>query len=476
MVLRCAENIEPYAMDTILQKLVSYTRSFSEAEMSPSATEATLSHLVDSMVVAIAGSGSEPGRILARIAKGATSDQGATVFGYGYKTTPELAALANSMMIRTYDWNDGMLAPWGGHPSDMIPGILAAGELAHASGREILTATALAYELLGGIGWEIKITRNKSGFDQGTFMGVATALAVGKLWRLADEQLADAASLALVPNLPIAVSRWGELSMLKGCGNAFAVRNGIFSAMLAREGFTSAPEPFEGTYGLCYLLGEFSPRLPVLKDGPRVIEVSHQKMVPADTHSLAVYDLVPRIRAFAPLDEIEAIEIEAPEDTVRHVGDESKYDPRTRETADHSMPYMLAVALTDGKITLDSYRPERFLDPALRPLMRKIKLTVDPELDKIHLTQFFGATRPTPRRVTVRTKSGRVFREEVMYHRGTHNNPMTRDDVDAKLDDICKGVVSDARREKIRDAWWNVGNASDIAIPIATMTGFRKPD
>ena len=460
-------------MDKIMQQLVDYTRSFSVAEMIAPVLEATVNHVVDSMAVAIAGSGSEPGQILSRIARAAPSDGGATVFGYGYRTTPELAALANSMMVRTYDWNDGMLAPWGGHPSDMIPGILAAGELAHSNGTEVLVAIALAYELLGGIGWEIKVTRNDSGFDQGTFMGVATALAVGKLWRLNDDQLAHAASLALVPNLPIAVSRWGELSMLKGCGNAFAVRSGVFGAMLAREGFTSAPEPFEGTYGLCYLLGEFKPRLPVLPDGPRVVQLSHQKLVPADTHSLALYDIVPRIRAWTSVDDIEAIEIDAPEDTVRHVGDESKYDPRTRETADHSLPYMLAVALIDGKITLDSYRPERFLDPALRPVMRKIKLSVDAEFDRIHRTQFFGATRPTPRRITVRTKSGRVFKEEVMYHRGTYNNPMTRDDVDAKLDSICAGVVGDVQRDHIRDAWWNVAKSPDIAGPIKTMTGFR---
>ncbi len=241
-------------MDKVTERLIGYTKSFSEAELTEPVMEAAVNHLIDSMAVAIAGSGSEPGRILAKIAKSARNDREATVFGYGFKTAPELAALANSMMVRTYDWNDGMLAPWGGHPSDMIPGILAAGEVAHSSGMEILVAMTLAYELLGGIGWDIQISRNDSGFDQGTFMGVATALAVGKLWHLNDDQLAHAASLALVPNLPIAVSRWGELSMLKGCGNAFAVRNGVFSAMLAQEGFTSAPEPYEGTYGLCYLL------------------------------------------------------------------------------------------------------------------------------------------------------------------------------------------------------------------------------
>ena len=122
-------------------------------------------------------------------------------------------------------------------------------------------------------------------------MGVSTALAVGKLWHFNDEQLANAASLAIVPSLPIAVSRWGELSMLKGCSNAFSVRNGVFSAMLAQKGFTSAPEPYEGTYGLCHFLGPFMPHLPVFTDGPRVVQMSHQKTIPADTQGLSLYDI-----------------------------------------------------------------------------------------------------------------------------------------------------------------------------------------
>ena len=81
----------------------------------------------------------------------------------------------------------------------------------------------------------------ESWLDQGAFMNVGVALAAGKLWSLTESELANAASLALVPNLPLGVSRWGTLSMMKGCATAFSVRNGVFAAMLAKEGFTSAP-------------------------------------------------------------------------------------------------------------------------------------------------------------------------------------------------------------------------------------------
>ncbi|MFI5269339.1 MAG: MmgE/PrpD family protein, partial [Chloroflexota bacterium] len=422
------------------------------------------------VAVAIAGYDSEPARIAADFASLVHSDRGATVFGHGISTSPELAAFANAIMVRTYDWNDGMLARGGGHPSDMTSGILAVAEVCHSSGLDTLVAMTLAYELLGGLGSEITILEHALG--PGTGMGAATALAAGKLLGLDREQLANAASLALVPNLPLAVSRWGELSMMKGATTAFAVRAGVFAAMLAGKGFTSAGEPFEGIYGLHKMLGPFEVKLPALPDGPRVVQMSHQKPIPADTQGLALLDLVPKIRAWAKAEDIESIDIDAPEHAARHVGDEAKYDPRTRETADHSLPYMLAVALVDGEITLASYKPERFLDPALRPLMRKIAMHPDEAMTKLNKTAIVGATRPTPRRITVRTKDGRELVEEVMWHKGTMHNPMTRDDINAKLDTICRNVVDHAKRERIRSAWWNITEAPDVAEPIKTLASF----
>ena len=158
-------------MDKVTEQLISYTKSFSEAELTEPVMEATVNHLGDSMACRDRRLGLEPGQILAGLATSVHSDRGATVFGYGFQTSPELAALANSMMIRTYDWNDGMLAPWGGHPSDMIPGLLAAGEVAHSSGMEILVAMALAYELLGGIGWDIQKPAQRHRFRSGHVHG-----------------------------------------------------------------------------------------------------------------------------------------------------------------------------------------------------------------------------------------------------------------------------------------------------------------
>jgi 2-methylcitrate dehydratase len=429
-----------------------------------------LNHLVDTVAVAIAGHDSAQARIAARVAGTVRSDRPATVIGFGIRTSPDLAAFANTIMVRTYDWNDGMQARGGGHPSDMTPGVLAVGEVAHASGMDVLVAMALAYELLGGMGAEVPI--GELGYDQGTLMGVATALAAGKLLGLDTGQLANAASLALVPNVPLGVSRWGALSMMKGCATAFAVRGGVFAAILAGEGLTSASEPFEGIYGLHHQTGPFQPRLPVLPGGPKVVEMSHQKPIPAETQALALLELVPSILQFTPVEEIESIVVDLPDHAAEHIGDPPKYDPRTRETADHSLPYMLAVALVDGAITLDSYRPERFLDPALRPLMRKVLIRPDEELSKQRQTELYGVTRPAPARILVRTTSGREFTERVAYYRGHFKNPMTRHDIDAKLDVICDRRLPIEQRERIRSAWWSVPESDDIAKTMETLLAF----
>jgi 2-methylcitrate dehydratase len=355
----------------------------------------------------------------------------------------------------------------------MIAGSLAAGEAAHSSGMDVLGAIALSYELAGSLG--IEGDPGRLGLDQGTFQNVAVALSVGKLWGLNRDQLGDAVSLALVPNLPLGVSRWGDLSMMKGSATSFSTRNGVFAAMLAREGFTSAPEPFEGIYGFHHISGPFKVHLPMLSN-KMSIEGSKTKYWPAEGNVQGLLDLVPSILEWTTVDEIDSIEVTVPEHFVIHLADEPKYDPQTRETADHSIPYMLMVALQDGTLTVDSYNPERYLDPALRPLLRKVKVIGSDEYEKLFRAPSFltdGYGPPRPARIKIWKSDGSMYENEVMYHKGHPTNPMDRDDFNTKLD-LCSNELTSDNRELIREAWWNIENTSDIGEAMKTMTGFRK--
>src|ERR1700753_1369977 len=174
-------------VDSTTAQLVGFAQDFDQGRLTDDVVAAAVDRVVASVACAIVGLESDPGRIAVEAARHVHSDTPATIFGAGLRTTPELAAFANTTMVRTYDWNDGMLAQGGGHPSDMIPGVIAVGESVHASGRDVLLGITLAYEILGSLG-NAAPTRER-GFDQGTFMGVAAALGIGRMLRLTGEPL-----------------------------------------------------------------------------------------------------------------------------------------------------------------------------------------------------------------------------------------------------------------------------------------------
>lgn len=459
-------------MDGITEELVGYTEGFSYEELTESARRFALQHVVDSVACAIAGYGSEPAQVAIRVARRVGGEELATVFGAGFRSAPAYAAFANTIMVRALDWNDGMLAKGGGHPSDMIAGVLAAAEVAGSSGRSALEAVVLAYELLGGLGNAAPV--HQRGFDQGTFMGVAAALAMGRLRGLSREQLGHAVSLAIVPAIPLMVTRRGELSMWKGAATAAAILNASNAVALAQEGMTGPSAPFEGKAGVIELVsGPLDLKLPANLGGKMVIELSHQKQFPAETHSQALLELVPRIRTWTPVEEIESIEIEAYAVLCKAIGsDPSVWDPQTRETADHSLPYLLAVALVDGEVTVESFRTERFLDRGLRPLMAKIRIQENREFTEQYRPKGLEIAGSPRARIRVRRRDGAEMCEEVTYAKGHSRNPMTAADVDAKLAKVCAGVVEEAQREQIKAAWWHLDEAPRVADVISTLADF----
>jgi 2-methylcitrate dehydratase len=244
--------------------------------------------------------------------------------------------------------------------------------------------------------------------------------------------------------------------------------------MLAREGFTSADEPYEGIFGLQHFTGPFDFRLP-LHTEKRVVEMAYIKPIPAENNTIGIIEFAPEIAAWTALDEIESIDIELATGLDVHLADEPKYDPLTRETADHSLPYMLARALVDGGITLDSYTPERIADPAIRPLMRKIRVHANDEMKRIMKASAAHEPEAKPASVSVRARTGRLLTRDLMGHSGHPDRPaaIRRNVINAKLA-ICANAVQmpEDKRERLQEAWWNVAGASDIGSAIATMREF----
>ena len=206
-------------------------------------------------------------------------------------------------------------------------------------------------------------------------------MAAGKLLGLNDDQLANALSLALTMHIPLRVNRAGTLSMQKGCATADAARSAVFAALAAREGMTGPAEPFEGRDGLWDKITGPYRQLRLPPSPPAGVGLNNIiKRYPAEAYTLAVLQsVIPEVRKWTRVEDIGAIHVELNRVGWLEIADPPKWDPRNRETADHSLPYEIARALVDGEIWIDSFGPGKLMDPVVRGLMDRITASANPD-------------------------------------------------------------------------------------------------
>jgi 2-methylcitrate dehydratase len=440
-------------MDDTTRKIVKFVREFSEANLTPAVTAAVNRTMVDSMAALVSGFEGEACRVAARLARlSPPGELKSTVLGYGISTTPELAAFANGCLIRHTDFNDN--AP-GGHNSDLITAALAVGEALHSTGADVMTAITIGYELKAvPAGGE----------------SVAAAMTAGKLMKLDEDRLANAVGMALIPH--VALNKGvGALSMWKGVRTAEATKCGVWSALMAREGMTGPPQPFEGRGSAWADRGPGRPF--TLPDQAELsIERTWAKRFPSDAQSQGVLVLLPEIRSWTTVDDIESIQYDMTLDNWQEVGSAPKWDPRNRETADHSLPYLLARGLMDGDIYIDSFKSEKILDPKVRELMAR--MTLGPVV---------GWRGLGTGRLTIRKKSGEQKYWDTL---GGSRNPeledyrrnvnMTDQEIAKKFDRACAYMqVTGAQRDRARAVWSNLREIKDIGEAIQTLAKFGKP-
>ena len=450
-------------MDRTTATLARYVTSLRYGDLSPSALKEAKRHVIDSLGCAIGGSGSEPALIARGVAPAAPGGPSARVLGGGRPTTPEAAAFANSVMIRFLDANDTYITRGSGHPSDMLGAILAAAEVRGASGKEFLLATVAGYEVFGALADHVGL--RDRGWDQGVFVAPAAAAGAGLLLGLSTQQIADAIAIAVTANVATRQTRAGELAMWKGCATAAAAKAGLFAAQLAKAGMTGPTAAFEGRHGLCeQVTGAFELGALGGAGRPLAIERTNFKLFAAEYHAQAPLAIALALRNTLRGDEIESIDVQIYAMAHSEIGSEpAKWDPQTRETADHSLPYMLAVALVDGRITPASFEPKRFLDPSLRPLMNRIRVAENPEL-----TRRFPAELPS--QIDVTTRSGRRYTERADYPKGHTSNPMTDADVETKFRDLSEDVLGKTQTAGVLETLWRLDEVLKFGAVMDLLT------
>jgi 2-methylcitrate dehydratase len=452
-------------VDQTTQTIAEFAHGLDPGTFSAAVWHEARRRLVDSLGCLLGAADAPPAVIARQLAALSGGSFAATAAGLPEPTTVELATFANTVMVRYLDFNDTYFGPrgGGGHPSDIVPTALALGQALHLPGPDVLTLVVLGYEVLMRLASTVKL--RERGWDQGLYTGVAAAVMTGRALGADIHQLGNAVSLALTPHVPLRVTRAGELSMWKGAATAEAARAGVFAGQLARRGMTGPPRVFDGDDGIFHRVsGEFSVELPVEPER-FVIEQVHTKYRPAEYNAQAGLDLAAALHHEHPVDTIARIDVATYWLTWHEIGSEpAKWNPTTRETADHSLPYLLARTLLDGELGLGSFTEEKILDPALRPVMDRITVTEDPEL-----TARFSADLPI--RLTVTLTDGTVLVREAAHPRGHVRNPLSDTEFDRKFDDLLAGR-SAADRElshELRDAFWTLDRCADVAPVLARL-------
>lgn len=373
---------------------------------------------------------------------GAGYGRGASLLGSKVRTTPDLATFSNGALVRYLDFNDTYLSLEPAHPSDNIPAAWAVGQVAGATGRDIITAIAVGYELQCRACDAASL--RKHGWDHVYYGALSTALLASKLYGLNVEQTVHALGLAGVANFATRQTRTGQISDWKACAFSNAGRNGVFAAHLARLGMTGPNEIFEGPKGLFKMVtGPFELKW-AREPGDWMINRTYIKYWPAEYHSQSAIDAALQLRPLiGDARGIKSLLIESFEAAVSIIGSEpEKWRPTSRETADHSMGFCVACALLDGDVTRESFRDEKIRDATVLALLDKIKIV---ETDECNA----GYPDGIPNKLIVTDALGKKHEKYVKYPRGHAGNPMTDDEVVRKFKTLAAGVVSDATADRI---------------------------
>ncbi len=442
-------------MDNLTRQIADFAAELAFVRLPDDVVSSAGRSIVDTLACAIAAHDCHAARIGLSLARGAAPRRyPGRILCHGESSTAESAAFVNTAMIRNLDFNDEYP---GGHPSDCLGALLAIAESAKADGARLISSLVVAYELFIRIS-DATDLRTK-GWDQGFAIGVATAAAVGHLLHLTPRQLAEAVSIIAVANVPMRNTRAGELSLWKGAATAFAARNGVFAALLAAEGMTGADKPFEGKHGLWDLItGPFELQALPTQGGPYRSPETRLKYWPVEYNGQLPVWAALELRAQVDWRDLADIEIGTYTFCYTEIGsDPEKWDPKTRETADHSLPYLFAKTLVDGTITLAAFEERAYRDPALRPLMAKIRVAVDKEIDSIY-------PKIVSMKIKAKTADGRLIELRPRDPLGHVRNPMKDQDVGAKFVRAVEPVLGDSRTLAILQRWWSIRQASSSEL------------
>lgn len=431
-------------------------------QLTPVAIDAAKRFLYDSLGCAFGGALTEDCRIVIDhlAEKGAKGN--CSILVTGGKTHAEEAAFLNSLMMRAMDYNDIYWKQDPSHPSDIIPAALAICEQQGLSGKDLILGIVLAYEV------EMRLCEfalpgiRERGWHHATLTAYASPLVAGRLLNLNADQMQHALGISSSHHFTLGAAVAGKLTMMKNTVDPMATRAGVEGALLAARGYTGSENVLDGKEGMFHclgpdwdeekLVGGLGNDWKISQCGMKAFptEALTHTPITATLYLLREHDLKP--------DDIKEIRIETIARAADILSDPSKYDPQSKETADHSLPYCIAAAVADRMVTPAQFKDEKIFDPKLREQLPKIKVIANEEFEKL-----FPEIQPV--RVEIETTDGTVYDRKIDVPKGDPRDPMSEKDLGDKFGALAAPSFTEGRQEEIRKAVLSldeVGKVSDL--------------
>jgi len=394
----------------------------------------------------------------------------ATTFVFGDKMPAVNATLVNSLMIRALDFNDIYWKEDPSHPSDIIPAALSSAERVDASMKDVIVAIVLAYEFEQRLCLFAKPGVRERKWHHATLTQFVSPIVAGKILGLTIDEMVNAIGISGCHNHTIGCPTAGVLTMMKNTVDPMAVQSGVMAALMAQKGYSGTEKVFEGKEGFMDTFigwdvknAEVKPTDMEGRDGVsawswdvealvgglgesfKILECG-MKAFPTEalTHTHISCALNAMKNNNLDYTDIEEVKVTAFAQAYDILFDPAKYRPESRETADHSLPYCLAAAIVDKKITTESFSDEKLNDPRIFEVIDKIKGEPSQEFEKM-----FPAKQPS--KVVITTKDGNQYSEYLEYPKGDPREPMTIEDLENKFNSLAMIKFNDAEMKHLKD-------------------------
>ncbi len=430
--------------------------------------------LYDSVGCAFGGYKTKDVNILRDIYKEMGGKEESTVIGFGDKIPAVNSTLVNSLMIRALDYNDIYWKEDPSHPSDLIPAALSVGELVGADMKDVIVAIVLAYEFEQRLcEFAVPGIRERK-WHHATLTQFVSPIVAGKLLGLTVDEMVNAIGISGSHNHTIGAPTAGKLTMMKNTVDPMAVQSGVLAALMAKKGYSGTEAIFEGKEGFMDTffgwdvkaqkpapvkmqgrdaLGEWSWNVEKLIGGLgesfKIMECG-MKAFPTEalthTHISATLEVIHKNKI--DYKDIKEIRITTIARAVDILFDPHKYRPESRETADHSLPYCIAAAVVDGKITPQTFSEEKLKDPRIWEVIDKVKGEASVEFEKM-----FPEKQPS--KATVILNDGSSYSAYLEYPKGDYRQPMTEEELEVKFNALSEDLLTADKQKEIKEMIFN---------------------